>query len=593
MEIENRRNALSIRVVLGRLATLPKLLPLLCFLAVPAIGGSAVAQAIDVRDLIEGPSTVVSSGHSWLQRFSAGEERFGLVGEAELLDEQDFYPHWTTKDLERVLRDLTDLKDGDLRVDANSASVIAPDGARDSVRRALDWIRAARPTAIEIDVVLQVQDGNAAVDLLRMTRLCAPFETVRTAELETRALLCDFNVEIAQAAMTADPLVQRISTGASMAIRARTIPGTSASLVEAVVRVGSDAASPGIDTAHPGFGVLDRVSRSISDGGFVFRVEAGRPTIQEWTTHDGRRLRLRVAASPAQSAAAPAREGAAIQASALFQRTILGFRSCRDAVEDFDPDVYSVRDLVATTLAQDGAALVPSSSKTAAGTFVVQGANSQDVATRVRQRVDAALRSKRLSVRVLDVPASAVVGFGEELPAGSRVLVDVRGSLVAGIPVCFTSGTEKSYLADWNVEVAQSARIADPEIRVLHDGYTINTVVHDGETGRPALLYFDLQLERVARLARVVTPINVPMVAPESVQSSNIGGSQSRIVTTSRTPPLAMAQDVVAIEKPTVVRQDVTTRVRFGQDGTATLRRPARRMLGQDRELVVLLRIDA
>ena len=71
--------------------------------------------------------------------------------------------------------------------------------------------------------------------------------------------------------------------------------------------------------------------------------------------------------------------------------------------------------------------------------------------------------------------------------AGIRVAASFRGSLFPGERAVLGHVAEEVYLADYEVEVAQKARIADPQTSILRTGVLVEARAHLLNSGRVAL----------------------------------------------------------------------------------------------------------
>lgn len=574
----------------------------LLVLAAFPLSGSGFAQeaVLEVGDLIGRARAVPAVVRSpWIERF--GYRQFGrgrgIVGETELLEQTGGGPLLGVADLEAIVRELAELDKSAVRANSKLGTLAVPAEASARVQAVLDWIRHGKPPAVEIEMLLQAVSGNDTTDLLRAKQSFSAGETVTISDIQTRSLLCDFDVEIAQAATTADPIVAKVSTGACLALRARPIPGVDVAVVEAVARVAEPGRPDTIAIAHPGFGNLDRLARRINECGITFRVSRGGTASHRWTAHDGRELRLTCTARWDKPAAA-GRQNAEIHASALLNRPVLGFQTLyfgRDESPTFEPSNTEITSLVEATFEAVDQGLLHWSGRqdSAAGVFVLAGTTAGPVAGQLLRSVQRALEPVRLSVHVVDVPVSVELQPQAALPEDARTVAKVSGPVLAGYPACFTGGTEATYLSDWNVEVAQAARIPDPRVEVVEAGYHLNALVRTDAVGKPVAVVVDCHLERFGGLESVRTPINVAMIAPETLQTS-ISGAPNRpaVGTSSRIPGQALPQDIVTIEKPIVAAHRLSALVKLGGDGTAILRRPARNLLGEGRELAVIVRVE-
>ncbi|MFB3065300.1 MAG: hypothetical protein ACE10D_02200, partial [Planctomycetota bacterium] len=145
------------------------------------------------------------------------------------------------------------------------------------------------------------------------------------------------------------------------------------------------------------------------------------------------------------------------------------------------------------------------------GLFVLQ---SPEVTTEVQRAVraleNAAKRSTRVEVRVYAVPEHERIGAGpyrdraviERLGGNASAALELRSvafDVMRGRWGCFAAGTERNIVADYDVEVAQEARIADPVIGQVFSGMLVNVRPLPSRDGRVIELNMSLHLMQVDR----------------------------------------------------------------------------------------------
>lgn len=197
--------------------------------------------------------------------------------------------------------------------------------------------------------------------------------------------------------------------------------------------------------------------------------------------------------------------------------------------------------------------------------------------------LDAALASELqpvgVELEILDAPATADLSAQGELPDGVRVVGRVSQAALLGLPVSFASGRERSYVRDWETEVAQAARIADPKIDIVEDGWFATARVVRPVRGGQLRLHLTLDLQRVEELRRTSITINSAMTALAAVSDDQ------------RTPAVWLPQDDVWVEQPVMRAMRVDTVMELDHQGQGALRRSASSLFGEGRVLVVRARV--
>ncbi|MHC4861318.1 MAG: hypothetical protein ACYTDY_14640, partial [Planctomycetota bacterium] len=133
-----------------------------------------------------------------------------------------------------------------------------------------------------------------------------------------------------------------------------------------------------------------------------------------------------------------------------------------------------------------------------------------EVRVRLAKLEEHAARTWRAHVRVLETD-----GDGE-----ARLLSSFHLDAAAGRRVCSSSGLERAYVADWDVEVAQESRVGDPIIGRAFGGVTLNLLLDATGTrgevaARLSMMLSDLDPElETRRTGNAVTGIiEIPRMA--------------------------------------------------------------------------------
>lgn len=400
-------------------------------------------------------------------------------------------PAATQKELEQAFEALRRTLATPYEIEVRSVSL--PDGpAGDALVEEL-----SRADALPADAVARLlsadRDGGA-----RGTVLSA-YESRWTAfeQVRARSVVSDFDVEVAQASSIADPLPREVEDGLRAAVRAARTPtggalvsvsAAAGDLVEPVRRV--DFRTTDLGTAEmPEFrGAFVSTAAALWPGETAAIVLAS-PVSERASVRRVLLVRL-VSAPPAPQLARLDVHGVGaltVQPLRPFLFVPLPPYSVDFALDVASPKREAVaqarerlrRDVIATA----GAARFERQSTVLAeardwpgGAFVVQGdAETREavraaVVTIERQRVRAARVTLRLEVRGAAGAPAQLVGV-TSFPA----LVGHGAALAAYASV--------PYVADFDVEIAEKARIADPVIATAVGGTVLNLTLADGPGG--------------------------------------------------------------------------------------------------------------
>jgi len=496
-------------------------------------------------------------------------------------------------DLEGILKILSGFAGPGLAVDESAGMVRVPLPAAKGIAAALARVRARRPPTVDLEVQFDSPGASPSV-ILAGRGPAPPGEAVVFADVKDRLYVSDYDVEIAQAASIADPIVLRQRTGASVTARVSPLPGGEAVLVELVARTATPRAEEPIHPHHAGFGAIDRAAVAIGEAGLTFRLEPGKPVEHSWTGPGGKPLRLRVTAR--WSAPIPEPGPHAFLWSPVLGGSVVGFFNAWLAEPpDETEDLPAAVELDLRTEALLGAwapAAQERCTVLGGGIVLVEGGDDKPPAGPVRDEIlgalDAEVRPARMEVVVADVPAGTEVARDGRLPEGSKEIARVSGSILLGVPACFNAGVERRYLKDWDVEVAQGSRIPDPIVSTVEEGQFLDLQVRADADGRPGLAELRLDLVRLEGIETDTLILDVPLptgvIVAEPAKGSGSGAGE-----TSVSPSLP--QDSVAVERPTVRRLRIAGTVTLGPDGIAVFRRSSQGFLGDGREAVVILRV--
>lgn len=498
----------------------------------------------------------VVSGEGHLLRSAGGDdgERQPIFGEQTLLD---------------VLAALVPSAQGAFRVTrAGGSYFVRARRAPELLESGLATIRAALPPTLTVSVRLErVVDGQATA-LLSAVESVGFGDLAVVGDLEHSTAIGDLAVEIAQSSMTSDPQVVAVTHGASVLLRARPLPGRLAAVVEVVARSVAPFQGKPMPNASVS-GSVDRIGSRIDQAGLCFRVDRGADSAHEWAALDGSRLRLSCRVDWPGAEPTPI---APLLCSPLLRQPILGFRGSRDAEAEQPAESYAVADFVNEEFewAADRGEIpvrrfdAPGSE---APVLHFAGDEGQRLAARIADRIDQLLAPRRITVEVFDVAA------GGQADAAARRW-QFSGPVLVGLPSCYASSREQTFVRDWDVEVAQSARMPDPQVSLCEEGWfaTAKLQPPDARGERRVELTLDVLALREVRQRTIV--LSPPLVG------------------TTADAKIELPQEQVTLEEPVTRVLAFDTALALDAQGTAEQRRVASGLLGDGRELLVRVRVE-
>lgn len=388
----------------------------------------------------------------------------------------------------------------------------------------LEYLHEVVGRSIEIDV-WRVPSGSApAAGVLsadQMNKLIARADVVSAGALQvgsSRAgrvrsgdrvsFLGDYDVEVAQDAQVADPLVMVIHDGLDLGIRASSTPDGRIILLAS----GRESSVAKLATRDTDSTWVGRLQLPIVDSQVVLGsgvVQSGGGIVLGAAQGEGDHvfaIRARSSAAPAeapQGGCALVPMGVAALRNRGLGRMIFGtpLRSGQGHdVENNDKeetrliDVDNVVEMIRTTVDPAGWDEDPFRSLWTTGDMlfvkgpkkVVEGARA--LATSIS---DAHLTNVGLEFRIglLDAAATRDVASGKADLAAVAGLLDTKAyvSTLTGVGFRQMLGSEQAYLKDHDVEIAQEATIADPVIGTLFGGVAFQGKVATSGTGKVGL----------------------------------------------------------------------------------------------------------
>ncbi len=545
------------------------------FLALASAAGQKTA--LPVQDLIQ-PARLVPSqkvddperGLRWIYRqMLPGEDVEEVMGAGTLLADRRIRPWFDAGDLPRLLSALTSVED--MKISNGMLLVDKADAA--AALEGLSHLRHQLPPRITLEVDLERQNEAGRATLLHARQSVRAGSTAVFEDIQKRLIVRDYDVEIAQSATAANPIIGDLASGSCLAVRARVVPGRGELLFEAFVRVAGEVEAPPLKTFHEGIGPIDRAARELDECGFAMRLPRGAKRAVEWTAANGDRLKLTCSTSWEDPPAGTAR-GAIVRCRGLFQKGIAEFRTDLPQPDE-EPEGFAIQ--AAFDRAGAESVQIIGDEDSAAMAVVIAGAKADQIDADVSSRLARTLASAELEVVLLDVAEGAEPAeAGKEGAAVARI----KGPVIVGKSVAFSGRTEMRYLHDWDIEVAQSSRIPDPIVRVLRHGYHVDARVIADFRGRLEAVALDANVSRLARIDVKQTTLSQEMRA---------GGIPDQ--TGSISPSIVLPKDVVAIESPVLQGHSLSTVLQLDENGTAMVRHAAPRLLGRGRDLVVIVRV--
>lgn len=392
------------------------------------------------------------------------------------------------------------------------------------------WLELTRPAPVPLR--FQLRDAASGEVLAEGRRELEPGRPGAFRELRRRLVILDFDVEIAQAAAIADPVMGDQYAGSSVALELLPVPGQGYQAEIAFVESGFGPREA-IDTGYEAIQGADRLHGTLAEAGLTTLLQPGR-SARILLPGAGRPLELILELGGAMP---PASFGAGE-----------GILCCAAPTLAAVPELWA--GLLAELEQRDDTWF------TGSGYLAFAGEAAIDQVEAVGRACAEQARRAQLSLRV------AVVGggqAGELLRLESEVLLDQ--------PLRFARGGLARALTDWDVEVAQNSRIADPRFRTFFDGIQGELVpAGDGAVD------LDLRLTRVAHGDPAFVTISRALPGFEGT-----GG--------------ALPADLVAIERPEEAALAVTGSFRCDARGALRLERRALSYLGAGALLVVEIQV--
>jgi len=473
--------------------------------------------------------------------------------------------------LQGLLAILLDRSADELQVITGDLLVI-PGPAEGLVSAALQELRQRLPAAVKFELELRRHDHQGELVLLRRTVDCVSGRLQVISELTQSMALGGFEVEVAEGAVIANPQMLPRQHGAMVVLRPYLSPSAGELLVEILVRIAEPIDEEVIELGHPGFGAIDRLSRRVGEMAGLLRCSSGATTERHWSGPLGTRYSLQLRPRWSQRRAlSPG--GHELEYAVDFPQ-LAGFRTLsvrpeglegpleqRGLCEAVQLEFAGMAPLLAIEPLEDG------------GVLVALDEAARSMRHLVAAHLAAAPAGPHIELSFFDVPAG-----GQAEAASARKIGGMTADLVVGSWYCATAYRDRSVLADWEVEIAQSARIPTPITRRVHDGLFVNMRWQRGK------LEIDGEYSRRREDDSQELPLNVAMAVVATSKSPKNGRLVDDHVDATFLP-----QDRVRIEKPIVHRAPFAALLDVQADAVVAVRQSTG-LFGSDRELLITAR---
>ncbi len=542
---------------------------LLPFLLLSAV--CAQQPSLEVQDLLGTNASQSRASTSSLVRRTEMRSRppsqHIVSGEGHLFAQPR--PFFDERSLEAVLAQLPTARQLDLEIVHIGERVQLRSASPEQLAIAVDNLRRGLPPRLQCSIKIERVVGERRVALLSGAEAFTNGETAIISDVQHEPLVSDIEVEIAQAAASANPVTHTVTYGASALLRVRQLPGSDIAIVELVARLAAPFEAPPIPTSGV-VGAFDRVATSFGEAGMVFRAVRGKPSEHEWTANDGSRLRVICTVDWTD---APAGAPSNVLCTPLLNSPVIGFRSVISQPSDEPTESVPLATYAESILAagddgsQASASLLRKESVSAL-LWMRDEAGRREVA-RLLEGVADMLQPTSVTLEAFDVPAGTPIDASKAVPAGVNTLLSISGPGIVGLPSCFASGRERSIVHDWDCEVAQAARISDPKVRMCEDGWFATVKMLPSVGRQPRRIELSLDLQRFVELRQLDLPVSTTVLASTESQST------------------VLPAEVVPVEQAVTRVVVIGTTLLLDQAGNAVLRRAAPQLLGEGRELVV------
>jgi hypothetical protein len=302
------------------------------------------------------------------------------------------------------------------------------------------WLRATAPQAVQISYVVRQGDQILASG----SQPILPGHPITLGSSSMKSVVAELDVEIAQGASVADPYIKYLFEGTNLALDLLPVAGKGW-WTELALTGSAGMDSKVIDTGYSQISGKDRVRQTYFELNASVMLVAGKAnhlSLPGFKIGKNIELEIRVSEAPPSGVYAA------------------GNYLCLDL------PTLPVDDELASQISLHGGSLLWASPT---GLMVLEKESGQMIAEEL-QRAAA-------EVSVVDLALSLASGKQQ---SGSPML---QLTSISNRPVHFSAGEAFDALVDWDVEVASTARVADPIFRRLYSGVTgtVSATISAGE----------------------------------------------------------------------------------------------------------------
>ncbi len=431
------------------------------------------------------------------------------------------------------------------------------------VARLCRELEAAMPPEVRCEFEVTVRTRDEARVVMRREVLARSGQRAWGSAVEDSMAVTDFEVEIAQDATAGNPVVQRVMSGAMVAVRPLVLAGDPRGFFEVLLRIVERGDEGLVDLGETTSGSLDRAHQRVRELGVVLSARVGETVTHRFAGLDGSAVELRMTPRWAGLPATGSVGGRDFEYAPQW----LDYRGYRSVDLDaaqwvelgaFEPDRLSFSESLERSRVAFWKA-GPSEGAVAVGDAAVQLRLFQ-------QARHAELSPVVVRVVAYDAAAGQDPAADGTMAAANR-LASAEVATLSGSWVAATSYEEFSIVGDWDVEVAQGSRIGDPKVRRRAVGAALNL-----------------------RCTNAGVEIEGELSTRGPIESRRMRIGQGKVGTASAkssdAPSYVVPPEVVTIESVKRSRQPLQIRLPLRRDQPAVFRATTP-FLPQGRELVV------
>lgn len=405
------------------------------------------------------------------------------------------------------------------------------------------WERLAPTLRYE----LRLEDAGASRVLLEGTERIRPGRPLVVGQLASWLALVDYDVEVAQFAATSDPQVVALAAGTGLALLVDPLE-SGAWRVAWVARTIEPGPAETLDMQPAPFGSAQRNPLAFAQAGAVTRVDEGREALLRFPGIGAASLRLALRVDPGPGGPVPlsARvESVSAHLHPALARPLAGF--ARPPTLAVHPhDAFAAEPPELEPLSSDPERLAELDAERDGGredldelwNDVAHYEESGLLLAKGPRVADLMALFERLSAWY-GRPYRIALALDVELPgAAPRALAAVELGTLAELPCAFSAGAARELLLDWDVEIAQAARIPDPILRFVDEGVAGTLAVRSDEIGRPIGVQADLSVTVLGELRSKVLTLDSTRDLGVLMVSGNADGSGAGVPRDARLPPV-------------------------------------------------------